>query len=364
MSGHETLMLNVNIHINWCFQMEQIVCKRGMCIENAELTFYNQTVTVVPKTHAYVSKRKSRSRTIVEVSLDGTKVSHSTSITLDRGCVMRVSKQRRNKYTVTVTDVGLRVTFTGRYGALRVVTKLNDTSCCDEILKGLCGNCGACSGNTLTLPQCPLMQAGYSDGDDTGIVNVDASTKGKTLDEMIEGTIVHTDDPVTGGAGRCICFTDSTAVTNEITLFAGRYTTIEFLLRTCAADRCHGTVLSFSGSQTFALLHQDTLKIVHGDNFVYDSGVTLPDNKWTFISIVLDNKKRHGKLHIFADGVKFAVMKEFWYYDKVTGNCFIGMGRWQLSNDGTFLNEIDHFVGCVDQLRIWHRSVVFVCLTV
>ena len=337
--------------------MEQIVCKKRMCIVNAELTFYNQTVTVVPKTQEYVSKGKSRSRTIVEVSLDGTKLSRSTSVTLDRGCVMKVSKRRRNKYMVTVTDVGMRVTFTGRYGALRVVTNLNDASCCDEMLKGLCGNCGACSRKTPTLSQCPLMQAGYSDGDDTGIVNVDASTKGKSLKEMIEGTIADTDDPVNRGAGRCICFTDSTAVTNEITLFSGRYTTIEFLLRTCAADHCHGTILSFSGSKTFALLHQDTVKIVHGDNFVFDSGVGLLENKWTFISIVLDNVKRHGKLHIFTDG-EMPVMKEFWYPDKVTGNSFIGMGRWQLSNDGTFLNEIDHFVGCVDQLRIWHRSVL------
>ena len=338
--------------------MEQIVCKRRMCVVNAELTFYNHTVKVIPKTQEYVRKRKSRTRTVIEVYLDSTQLSRTTSVTLDRGCVMKVSKQRRNKYTVTVTEVGLRVTFTGRYGAIRVVTKLNDTSCCEEILKGLCGNCGACSGKTLTLSQCPMMQAGYSDGDDTGIVNVDTSTTGKSLDEMIKGTVVHTDDPVTGGAGRCICFTDSTAVTNEITLFAGRYTTIEFLLRTCAADRCHGTVLSFSGSQTFALLHQDTVKIIHGGNFVFDSGVALPDNKWTFISIVLDNKKRHGKLHIFADG-DMPVMKEFWYHDKVTMKTFIGMGRWQLSEDGTFHNEIDHFVGCVDQLRIWHRSVSF-----
>ncbi|KAI0243107.1 hypothetical protein LSAT2_008506 [Lamellibrachia satsuma] len=340
---------------HFSLQVQQIVCKRRMCVVNAELTFYNHTVKVVPKTQEYVRKRKSRTRTVIEVSLDNTQLSRTTSVILDRGCVMKVSKQRRNKYTVTVTDVGLRVTFTGRYGAIRVVTNLNDTSCCDEILKGLCGNCGACSGKTLTLPQCPLMQAGYSDGNDTGIVNVDTSTTGKSLDEMIEGTIVHTYAPVTRrGAGRCICFTDSTAVTNEITLFAGRYTTIEFLLRTCAADRCHGTVLSFSGSQTFALLHQDTVKIVHGGNFVFDSGVALPDNKWTFISIVLDNKKRHGKLHIFADG-DMPVMKEFWYYDKVTRKTFIGMGRWQLSEDGTFHNEIDHFVGCVDQLRIWHR---------
>ena len=337
--------------------MEQIVCKKGMCINNAELTFYNHTVIVVPKTQEYVTHGQSRTRTVVEVSLDGTTLSRTTSVTLDSGCVMKVSKQRTNEYELTVTEVGLRVIFTGRYGALRVVTKLNDTSCCDEILKGLCGNCGACSGKTLTLPLCPLMQAGYSDGNDTGIVNVGTSHTGKSLDEMIEGTIVHTYAPVTRrGAGRCICFTDSTAVTNEITLFAGRYTTIEFLLRTCAADRCHGTVLSFSGSQTFALLHQDTVKIVHGGNFVFDSGVALPDNKWTFISIVLDNNGRHGKLHIFADGA-MPVMKEFWYHDKVTAKSFIGMGRWQLSEDGTFLGEIDHFVGCVDQLRIWHRSV-------
>ena len=336
--------------------MEQIVCRKKICIVSAEVTFYNHTVRVVPKTKTHSTKYKSYTRTIVEISLDGTILSGTTSVTLDNGCVLKLKKHRKNKYRLTVTDVELRVNFTGKSGALRVVTKLTDTSCCGETLKGLCGNCGACSGQPSATPQCPLMQAGYSDGDDTGIVNIDNSTTDKSLGDMIDGTIVPTDDPPElRGAGRCICFTDSTALTKKIRLFSGRYTTIEFMLRTCASARCHGTVVSFSGSKTFALLHQDTVRIVFGDKFEFDSGISLADEKWTFISIVLDNKKRYGKLHIFAD--EGDVMKEFWYNEKVTKNSFIGMGRWQLSEDGTMLNEIDHFVGCVDQLRIWHRLV-------
>ena len=340
--------------------MEQIVCKKKICIVSAEVTFYNHTVGVVPKTESYSINRTSHTRTIVEVSLDGTVLPGTTSVTLDNGCVLKLKKLRKNKYELTVTDVDLRVIFTGRYGALRVVTKLTDTSCCGETLKGLCGNCSECSGQPSATPQCPLMQAGYSDGDDTGVVNIDNSTTDISFNEMVDGTIVPTDDPPElRGAGRCICFTDSTAVTGEISLFTGRYTTIEFLVRSCAADRCHGIVVSFSGTKTFALLHQDTVRLVHGDNFVFDSGVALPDNKWTFISVVLDNKKRHGLLHIIIEG-EMPVMKEFWYRDKVTTESFIGMGRWQLSGDGSVLHEIDHFVGCVDQLRIWHKLVPFI----
>ena len=340
--------------------MEQIVCKKRVCIVSAEVTFYNHTVRVVPKTESYLKNRTSHTRTIVEVSLGGTDLPGTTSVTLDNGCVLKLKKLRKNKYELTATDVELRVIFTGKYGALRIVTKLTDTSCCGETLKGLCGKCGACSGRPSTTPQCPLMQAGYSDGDDTGVVNIDNSTTDKSLGEMIDGAIVPTDDPPERrGAGRCICFTDSTAVSRQIRLFSGRYTTIEFLVRSCAADRCHGIVVSFSGTKTFALLHQDTVKLVHGDNFVFDSDVPLPDNKWTFISVVLDNKKQHGSLHIVTEG-EMPVMKEFWYRDKVTTESFIGMGRWQLSGDGTVLNEIDHFVGCVDQLRIWHKLVPFI----
>ena len=345
--------------------MEQIVCKKKICIVSAEVTFYNHTVRVVPKTKTYSEKDKSHkgtivksyTRTTVEISLDGTVLSQTKRVSLDNGCVLKLKKLPNNKYRLTVTDVKLRVIFTGRHGALRVVTNLTDTSCCGETLKGLCGNCGACSGKPSATHQCPLMQAGYSDGDDTGVVNIDNSTTDKSLGDMIDGTIVPTDDPPElRGAGRCICFTDSTAVTKEIVLFSGRYTTIEFMLRTCASATCHGTVVSFSGSKTFALLHHDTVRIVLGDKFDFDSGIALADNKWTFISIVLDNKKRYGKLHIFPDN-DWPVMKEFWYHDKVTRKSFIGMGRWQLSEDGTMLNEIDHFVGCVDQLRIWHRLV-------
>ena len=322
--------------------MKQVVCKKGKCIVDAEVAFYNHIVKVVPKTD---SKR-------VEILLDGTIQYSPISVTLDNGCVLKLTTKGKRKYTLTVSDVGLRVIFTAQSGALRVATELTDASCCGKVLKGLCGNCRACSGNPPTTPQCPLMEAGFTYNDTSGVINIDNSTTDKEFDKMVEGTIIRE----LRGAGRCICFTYSTAATNKIKLFSKRYTTIEFMVRTCIAARCHGTVLSFSGTKTFALLHHDMVRIVLGDKIVLNSSVALPDNKWTFVSIGLDNKKQFGKLYMFAKGL-LPVRKTFTYSDKVTKETPIGMGRWQLSEDGTMLNQIDHFVGCIDQLRIWHRLV-------
>ena len=323
--------------------MKQVVCKRGKCIVDAEVTFYNHTIKVLPKTD---SNR-------VEVLLDGTIVYSPTSVTLDNGCVMKLTTEGKKKYTLTVNDVGrLRVIFTATSGALRVATKLADASCCGKVLKGLCGNCRACSGKPPTTPQCPLVEADFSYNDNSGVINIDNSTTDKEFDKMVKGTIIRE----IRGAGRCICFTYSTAATNDIKLFSKRFTTIEFMVRTCAEARCHGTVLSFSGTKTFALLHHDMVRIVLGDKIVLNSSVALPDNKWTFVSIGLDNKKKFGRLYMFTEGV-LPVRKSFTFFDKVTKETSIGMGRWQLSEDGTMLNQIDHFVGCIDQLRIWHRLV-------
>ena len=324
--------------------MKQVVCKKGKCIVDAEVAFYNHTVKVVPKTD---SNR-------VEVLLDGTILYYPTSVTLDNGCVLKLTTKGKKKYTLTVSDIGLRVIFTAQSGALRVATELTDASCCGKVLKGLCGNCRACSGiaKPPTTPRCPLMEAEFSYSDNSGVINIDNSSTDKEFDKIVEGTIIRE----LRGAGRCICFTYSTAATNEIKLFSKRFTTIEFMVRTCAEPRCHGIVLSFSGTKTFALLHHDMLRIVLGDKIVLNSSVALPDNKWTFVSIVLDNKKQYGNLYMFGDEF-FPVKKRFTYFDKVTTKTSIGMGRWQLSEDGTMLNKIDHFVGCIDQLRIWHKLV-------
>ena len=323
--------------------MKQIVCNKGTCIVDAEVTFYNHTVKVV---HNADSKG-------MEVFLDGRILYSSTSVTLDNGCVLKLKKEVKTTYTLTVSDVGLHVNFTAQSGALLVATELTDASCCGKVLKGLCGSCRACSGKPPTTPRCPLMEAEFSYSDNSGVVNIDNSTTKEEFDKIVEGTIIRE----LRGAGRCICFTNSTAATNEIKLFSKRFTTIEFMVRTCAEPRCYGIVLSFSGTKTFALVHDDDMvRIVLGNKTVLNSNLALPNNTWTFISIELNRETQDGKLYMFAKG-SFLGWKTFKYLDKVTTNTSIGMGHWQLSKNGTRHRKTKQFVGCIDQLRIWHKLV-------
>jgi hypothetical protein len=33
----------------------------------------------------------------------------------------------------------------------------------------------------------------------------------------------------------------------------------------------------------------------------------------------------------------------------------LGLGRWQPPGDGSFISNVDHFIGCVDELQVWNR---------
>ena len=340
-----------------------------LTISKAMFTYYDHNVTFVP-TLSYVEKDgETELQYILEAYLNGVKLTErSTTVPISGDCEIVLRRRFENSFIIYVKKIGLRVLIMQLKMTLSIATRFNRANCCDLKLAGLCGGCGDCTNERTVDADCPMLDPGYPETDD-GVLKIEKDDTEKTLKEKIEGTVVSPEvnkDPVIGteipgylldgiGAGKCVCFADCSALSQDVRLFTNDFMTVEFLVRTCINESCHGTMMSYSGSnRTLAVLHLDTVRIVQGDQYMFDTHISLPDLAWSQISLIIDNVNQKGQIYIFRNK-DTPEMSEFQLPEPLDDAGNLGLGRWQPSADGTMLGELDHFTGCLDQLRIWYR---------
>ena len=91
-----------------------------------------------------------------------------------------------------------------------------------------------------------------------------------------------------------------------------------------------------------------------GSGYLFNTKITLKPNEWSQISITIDNVARMMKLSVF-DGLDMfdAELGIEPGLDNSVGS--IGLGRLQPFENLDISSIVDHFIGCIDQLRFWKR---------
>jgi len=349
--------------------MQQQGMGRDLVISQASFTYYDHNVTFIP-TLTYVEKDgETELQYILDAYLNGVKLTEkSTTVNISGDCEMSLRRRFENNYLIYIKKIGLRVLIMQLKMTLSISSRFKRANCCDLKLVGLCGGCGDCLTERTVGPDCPMLDSDYPEPD-KGVLTIEKDDTQKTLTKKIDETVVSpevNDDPIIGtqipgylldgiAAGKCVCFADCSALSQDVHLFTGDFMTVEFLVRTCANETCHGTMVSYSGSnRTLAILHLDTIRIVQGDQYMFDTHISLPDLAWSQISLIIDNVNQRGQIYIFRNE-DTPEMSEFQLPMALDHAGNLGLGRWQPSADGTMLGELDHFTGCLDQLRIWYR---------
>ena len=349
--------------------MQQLVCAGGtLCIVKVFLNYHDSNITFL------VADADDTGQPYLSVRLhNGSELTGKRNyVRLRNACHLNVRMRFHNKYEARVVAIGLALSVTQYRDALTVIVTFARSYCCGIPLEGACGTCGGCTAAKLDAAACPLG-GGDADGDAApggvhAIVDTDtAETIAAKVDAILVPVALNS-DLVPGsliprylldglGSGKCSCFNDSSVSARDVLLFTVRYTTVEFLVRTCASDVCYGTMLSYvdtlGGGCTFAVLHQRTVRVVQGARVVVDTRVSLPHLAWAFVVVIMDHEARRGDIFIYREGA--LLIARDWRFDAVQSVGHLGLGRWQPSPDGSTLDAVDRFTGCIDQFRIWHR---------
>ena len=162
-------------------------------------------------------------------------------------------------------------------------------------------------------------------------------------------------------SGHAVCFSASTLSMNIGQMYTRTNSmTVELYVKTCTDSACHGVIFSYAAKKTFAVWNRGTIVITY-DDFTWDTGAVLEDDKWNQISVVWTRKSYKLEVYVFhSDGRinKYATPSSD---NPIPGpNPFLArgklsLGRWQPSSDDTGEHKNDAFVGCMDELRIWTR---------
>ena len=162
-------------------------------------------------------------------------------------------------------------------------------------------------------------------------------------------------------AGRTVCFSRATLGLDMSPMYKKASSfSVELYVKTCTDSTCHGVILSYSVTKTFAVWNKGTVVITY-DDFTWDTGAVLEDNKWNQISIVWTKKGSKLEVYVFhSDGLisKYATPSSDYPLpgpNPFTPKGKLSLGRWQPARDDTGEHENDAFVGCIDELRIWKR---------
>ena len=159
-------------------------------------------------------------------------------------------------------------------------------------------------------------------------------------------------------AGKTVCFSE-TSITADLTLLfdIALSMTFELYVKTRPSPLNHGVIFSYAGKKTFAVWNLGTVVITY-DTFIWDTGLTLEDNKWNQISLVWTKKLYALEVYLFHSKDDIGVARPSEPLPKP--NPFrpggkLTLGRWQPSSADSGTGILDHFVGCIDELRIWQK---------
>lgn len=158
------------------------------------------------------------------------------------------------------------------------------------------------------------------------------------------------------GPGNCVCFNDGSMISQNLKIFKKTSSTVEFFVKTCKYKSCLGTMFSYTWGPTFTLRnYYGELIVTVGDQWE-NTGLMLENKLWNQVSI--SEAYGYADVYVFNSKGKFRrKMLNFTnYYPMFPSEGTLSLGKWQPSSDGSGIQPSrEHFVGCIDELRIWDK---------
>ncbi|XP_070533132.1 uncharacterized protein [Ptychodera flava] len=163
---------------------------------------------------------------------------------------------------------------------------------------------------------------------------------------------------ITGGV-YSLYFDSTSGMTNPLTyafadVFLNTDITIEFLVKPTTIG---GIMLSYGLEYTFAIVNDITIRIYHGQE-VFDTKVTNIIDEWNYLAVIVySNKKTLEFIHREPGGRisrrSFVIESS----ELLQADGVLSLGHWQAAPQTGVGIIGSTFVGELDELRIWNRSV-------
>ena len=158
------------------------------------------------------------------------------------------------------------------------------------------------------------------------------------------------------GGGYALSFENTGAHTGDIYTFSSSDITVEFMVR---IENQAGTLLSYTTTETFAVTYSSgTMKLQCAD-LLLDTLAVVQVGEWNQIALVWSKQTRILQFyHMNADGRVSSRNFPISNY----GNVFepggiLALGYWRPAPSGHGSPPEEHFVGQIDELRIWNTKL-------
>ena len=219
------------------------------------------------------------------------------------------------------------------------------------------------SGSSTTAPFTGSSTIAPPTGEGEGVIKIDPSDSQDYIDLKVKAAekdggdvIIEQNNRTTFAVGHMMCFEDSSILAKRLPVFADRFTSLEFLVKTCAEEDCQGVLFSYTETKTLFLHTLNGSVSVTYDNEIFDTGAHLETNMWNQITTIIDRKARHLYVYIVNSKGKLVTGQRFDYHgDQVLPFGDLGLGRWQPAQKGSEQVPVKGFKGCIDDLCIWNK---------
>lgn len=327
----------------------------------------------------------------------------SKKVLMIEGCKFKIQRpqERVTKYVNNNLGLVVRVRrhmYYTKYIAVVRVKIGKDYCCSSPPIGGICGGCKDCDGAAFSMP-CGMdattttmttksVTTPTTTTTDHITMTTETSTNGTTTTSTLQTTTtglnggwvtpdfdisliptgestVETegiDTTLVGGIGpgNTVCNDDASMITEKVQIFNSYYVSIEFFVKTCHAEKCLGTILSYTNEKTFAIKnYYGKIVITYGD-LIKELDLMLENEKWSQVATVYDG---NNYLDVYVFDTTGSYTRELVELDGTnpfSGKGRLALGKWQPPPDGSGDQPLNEgFEGCIDELRIWEKYVFF-----
>ena len=263
------------------------------------------------------------------------------------------SRSSENSYLIAGPH-GFNLLINHRGVSLDVQLTMDKSLCSDSC--GVLGNCRKRSGYKSIARQC---SSSFLDSYRVSLITqniINTYIKSWSVaknDSMFSSVLKISKEPfdITGG-GSCLFFNGTSIVSPSLAnILFGNYLSVQFFIKEKLANSSVGTVISFAGNHTFAMIINGTIKIHFGLK-VFDTKLVIQKEKWNHITLVY--RRVSGVLQLYVTNVVGIVQARVFDIGvgafPITGTLAVAL--YQVTSVS---KTIPGFVGWIDELSVWNK---------